>query len=246
MADSGPKPQPRSRPAQAPRTGGPGGARGRARAARPKPSAPGTAPRLAARPGERPPDLSAQLPHVLAVGEKYGYDAAHATHVAALASELFRALGHIHDLEPEWEIPLRHAALLHDIGYFVHARRHHRHSRYLILTDALLDDYPDPWRAVMALIARNHRRRAVAAPRRWGPRRRPAAMLAAILRIADGLDYGHDAAASLHLVRLRRGGLEIAVSGLRLHAIEPVLRKKSALFTKVFALPVTFVAAVEG
>ncbi len=182
-----------------------------------------------------------------AVGEKYGYDAAHAAQVASLAGQLFRALATVHGLGPEWQAPLEHAALLHDIGYFVHAKRHHRHSRYLIRRDALLDDYPRPWRELVALVAGNHRRRPRPAPRSWSRERRgAAAALAAILRVADGLDYGHDGAARLLTARVRRGGLELAVAGLRLPALQRVLRKKAALFARTFALPVTFVPAPAG
>jgi exopolyphosphatase/guanosine-5'-triphosphate,3'-diphosphate pyrophosphatase len=181
---------------------------------------------------------------VQAVGEKYGYDAAHAAQVANLAGGLFSALAPVHGLAPEWRFPLEHAALLHDIGYFVHARRHHRHSRYLIRRDALLDDYPQPWRDLVALVAGNHRRRPRSAPRAWGrSTAAAAAALSAILRLADGLDYGHDAAARLMGVHVRRGHLEVAVSGLRLPSLQPVLRKKANLFARTFALPVAFVPA---
>ncbi len=189
------------------------------------------------------PDLSLHTPAVRAVGDKYGFDAAHAAQVAALALQLFSGMpAGIHGLGAEWVVPLEHAALLHDIGYFVSSRGHHRHSAYLIRRDALLADYPDAWRELVALIARNHRKRPRKSPREWDRRiAAGGAALAAILRIADGLDFGHDAAAHLGGVQLRRGALEIAVGGVRLSALHPVLVKKSRLFTRTFGMPVTFV-----
>jgi exopolyphosphatase/pppGpp-phosphohydrolase len=192
-----------------------------------------------------PPDLRGLRPAVVAAGEKYGYDEAHAQQVARLAHELFLALPAVHGLGPAWAVPLEHAALLHDIGYFVQARRHHRHSRYLIRHEALLEEYPRPWRELVALVARNHRRRCRRGPRAWSRRQRSAAAaLSALLRIADGLDYGHDGLARLRAARLRRGHLELAVDGLRLPRLQDMLHKKAALFTRTFALPVTFVQAM--
>jgi len=193
--------------------------------------------------GAPPEGLAELLPAVVALGEKYRYDTAHAEQVARLAVQLFGALTAVHGLPAPYEAPLRHAALLHDIGYFLDARGHHRHSRYLIRNDALLDEYPPEWRTFVALVAANHRRRVRPGPRAWGRQRRAAATaLAALLRLADGLDYGHDAAARLGPIRVRDGRLELTVSGLALGPLRPVLRKKGGLFTATFALPLGFAA----
>jgi|GEM_PF-710029 len=193
-------------------------------------------------PDLRPPDLRPLTPAVLAVAGKYGYDAEHARKVADLALQVFESLPQVHGLGPEWAPLLQHAALLHDIGYFIHARRHHRHSQYLIGHDALLSDYPQPWREALGLVARNHRKRPRPAPRAWGPERVRAVLgLAAILRIADGCDYGHDATARIAALRIRRGGLEVALSGVSLDGRARILRRKSRLFARTYALPVTFI-----
>ncbi len=189
----------------------------------------------------QPPDLRPLTPAVLTTGEKYGYDAEHAGKVADLALRIFEQLPQVHGLGPEWAPLLQHAALLHDIGYFVHARRHHRHSQYLIRHDALLSDYPQPWREALGLVARNHRKRPRAAPHAWGAACTRAVLgLSAMLRIADGCDYGHDAAARLGAVRIRRGGLELSLSGVSVGGISRILRRKSRLFARTYALPITF------
>ena len=200
-------------------------------------------PAPAARP-ECPPDLSEFTPAVRAIGEKYGYDAAHAEQVAKLSQGLFVGLQRLHGLDPAWAVLLGHAALLHDIGYFVQARRHHRHSRYLILQDGLLHPYPEPWRRCLALIAGNHRKRPRPAPRDWPrSRARSAQALAALLRVADGLDYSHDSSARLAKIQMTGGRVQLRVAGLPLRPDSRTLERKARLFAQVFAVPVVFSAS---
>lgn len=191
---------------------------------------------------EGPPGSLAELrDQVLAVGDKYGYDAEHARQVAALSHELFVQLRVVHQLNESWLPILDHAALLHDIGYFVNARKHHRHTASLILADALLDGYPKPWRAVVALVARNHRKRPRQAPKSLGAQRqRAVARLTAILRIADALDYNHDAQTRLQRVQISETRVRVELAGVRLASLRRVLEQKSAYFPEPFALPVTF------
>ena len=194
---------------------------------------------------DRPPDLTGLTAAVRAVGEKYGYDAAHAEQVAKLSQGLFTALQRLHGLDPAWAVLLGHAALLHDIGYFIQARRHHRHSRYLILHDDLLHPYPEPWRRCLSLVAGNHRKRPRPAPRDWTrSRARNAQILAALLRVADGLDYSHDGSARLTRTQITGGRVHLRVAGLALRPGERTLERKARLFTRVFAVPIVFSAGV--
>ncbi len=196
---------------------------------------------------QQPPDLGEFGSRVLAVGEKYGYDAQHAAQVASLARQLFAELGEVHGLPPQWLGPLEHAALLHDIGYFINPKGHHRHSRYLIRRDVLLAEYPEPWREFVALLAANHRKKPLRAPKAWEPRRRNASVvLAAILRLADGLDYGHDSLARLERVRVGASSVRLEVAGIRLGGLGPVLRRKARLFTQVYGRTVTFSSMPES
>lgn len=194
-------------------------------------------------PTDAPPgDLAQMRAAVLAVGEKYGYDAEHAAQVASLARTLFGALEDLHHLNLGWLPVLEHAALLHDIGYFVNARKHHRHSRTLICRDALLDSYPQTWRRAMALIAGNHRKTPRKAPKGWGHQSRVAVdRLTAILRIADALDYSHDGQTQIHRVEVTATRVRVEVGGVRLAALRRILTKKSAYFSEPFSIPVGFV-----
>lgn len=117
----------------------------------------------------------------------------HGRQVERLAVALFRELAPLHKLGAPWEDRLRAAARLHDIGWVEGRKKHHKTSMRLIETDpALVPDEAE--RPLVALLARYHRR-AWPSPRH----RRFAALskderkcvlrLAALLRLADALDY---------------------------------------------------------
>lgn len=121
-------------------------------------------------------------------------DARHASHVAVLAQDLFDATGEIHGLGPDDREMLEYAALLHDIGQHVSRKGHHRHAAYLVEHGGLRGFAPDEVHFLAALV-RHHRR---GEPKPSEPLygalgregRSRVRSLAAILRIADGLDRG--------------------------------------------------------
>jgi exopolyphosphatase / guanosine-5'-triphosphate,3'-diphosphate pyrophosphatase len=119
----------------------------------------------------------------------------HSLHVADLALRLFDQTKREHRLGPQERTWLEYAAILHDVGYLINPRQHHKHTYYLIkhsdlggLTAEEID--------VVANIARYHRR-AVPALKHEAfdcltPRlQRVVKVLASLLRIADGLDRTH-------------------------------------------------------
>jgi exopolyphosphatase/guanosine-5'-triphosphate,3'-diphosphate pyrophosphatase len=142
---------------------------------------------------ERYPDVRRRS--VIELGERCGYSPAHARHVAEMALAIFdqtRAVHGLGDREREW---LEYAALLHDAGVHISYERHHRHSYYLIKNGELRGF--DPLEIeIIALLARYHRQ---ATPKKshegFGvlkPRlRRAVKTLAAMLRLAEGLDRSH-------------------------------------------------------
>jgi exopolyphosphatase/guanosine-5'-triphosphate,3'-diphosphate pyrophosphatase len=166
---------------------------------------------------ERYPDVRRRS--VVELGERCRYWAEHAQQVARLALALFdqtRSAHGLADREREW---LEYAALLHDVGVHISYERHHRHSYYLIKNGDLRGFSPQEIE-VMALVARYHRQ---ATPRKshegYGdlkrPLRRTVKALAAMLRLAEGLDRSHARAVTGldlyprsddYLVRLRASG----------------------------------------
>ncbi len=143
--------------------------------------------------------VDAFLPEILSAAEhlggKFSYDRRHARAVADLALQLFDALPDLHGLGPRARLLLELASLLHDTGFFVSSRQHHKHSYYLIRNSELPGISPEE-QEVLALIARYHRR---ATPRaahleymaQPPDRRLLVSKLAALLRVADALDRSH-------------------------------------------------------
>jgi len=124
------------------------------------------------------------------------YDLRHAEHVRELSLMLFDHLQPLHHLAAQARVQLEAAALLHDIGHRVSHRGHHKHGEYL----ALNGDIPGLEgrdRNVVAAIVRYHNRKST--PDADHPAysalnnsdQRIVRRLAAILRIAEGLDHSH-------------------------------------------------------
>jgi exopolyphosphatase/guanosine-5'-triphosphate,3'-diphosphate pyrophosphatase len=135
---------------------------------------------------------------VRAFAERCRYERPHAEQVRRLALHLFDQLAGRLGATPGDREVLADAALLHDVGYHINYERHHKHSYHLIQHADLLGVTPAE-QEVIAQIARYHRGKlptrrhpAFAALDRAGRRR--VRRLAAVLRVADGLDRGHAAA----------------------------------------------------
>ncbi|MEC4673735.1 MAG: HD domain-containing protein, partial [Nitrospirota bacterium] len=114
---------------------------------------------------------------------------------AKLALSLFDQTQSLHELgdrEKEW---LEYAAILHDVGYLINQKAHHKHTYYLIKNSDLAGLAADEIEMI-ANVARYHR--GPAPGRRHVPYRelpeseqRTLKVLGAILRVADGLDRSH-------------------------------------------------------
>ncbi|MCY3843655.1 MAG: Ppx/GppA phosphatase family protein [Acidobacteria bacterium] len=132
---------------------------------------------------------------VVELAERCNYASEHAEQVRRLSLSLFDQTQPAHGLgarEREW---LDHAALLHDIGVHISYGRHHKHSYYLIKNGDLRGFEPEEVEAI-ALVARHHRRGLPKKSRGGyaslpGRHRRTVRTLAAMLRLAEGLDRSH-------------------------------------------------------
>lgn len=163
----------------------------------------------------------------------------HSRQVAELALRLFDQTEELHRLDATDRELLEYGALLHDIGEHVSAYGHHRHAAYLIVNGQLRGFSPEEIR-VLAALARWHRRGEpksnddLVGPldaSTLGRVRR----LAALLRVADGLDRSREGLVEDVTVQLGpslvllgvtpRGDVELELWGAR---------RKRDLFEKVF------------
>jgi exopolyphosphatase / guanosine-5'-triphosphate,3'-diphosphate pyrophosphatase len=129
------------------------------------------------------------------------YEERHCGHVARLAGQILDQLARLFPdgamgwADHESRELLEAAALLHDVGYLINYAKHHRHSYHLIAHSDLAG-FTHRETELVANIARYH---GGAEPKRNHPHfgklpkadRKLVRRLAAILRIAEGLDRGH-------------------------------------------------------
>jgi exopolyphosphatase/guanosine-5'-triphosphate,3'-diphosphate pyrophosphatase len=129
------------------------------------------------------------------VGRRFHFDEKHARTVCRFAGQLFDDLAAVHAFQARDRLLLRAAAMLHDIGDFVHYNGHHKHSFYLIMHSDIMGLSRDE-RAIVANLARYHRK---SPPDTSHPNfrdldkesRGKVRGLTAILRVADALDREH-------------------------------------------------------
>jgi exopolyphosphatase/guanosine-5'-triphosphate,3'-diphosphate pyrophosphatase len=184
------------------------------------------------------------------LAERCHYEKKHSLAVQVLALKLFDALADRLDLDHDDRRILADAALLHDVGYHINYDRHHKHSYHLILHGELLGVTPEE-QVLIANVARYHRgAEPKKKQRNYGELERPlrerVRKLAAILRVADGLDRGHTGAVGTLKVRFLDRALRIAPVPARADAVLRLelwgANRKSGLLAKVIGRPVEIVA----
>lgn len=120
----------------------------------------------------------------------------HARQVARLADQLFLATQPLHRLDEAARRLLTRAAFLHNTGMLVEVRRHHKHS-YRLIKETPLPGFTEQERLEIACIARYHRRALPSTSHEEfaalsKTARKRVSILAALVRIADALDFNHD------------------------------------------------------
>jgi exopolyphosphatase / guanosine-5'-triphosphate,3'-diphosphate pyrophosphatase len=173
-------------------------------------------------------------------------DQTHAEHVRELSILLFDQLQPVHHLPPHARVLLEAGALLHDAGHIISHRGHHKHGEYL----ALYGDIPGldgRDRAIVAALARYHNRKSEPAGHHPAYSslndndKRIARRLAAILRIAEGLDHSHRQRVMQLRASFQRGsvGLQVTARG---DAAEDLLdaTRSAELFEKEFHVRLYF------
>jgi exopolyphosphatase/guanosine-5'-triphosphate,3'-diphosphate pyrophosphatase len=131
----------------------------------------------------------------IALGRDYDFEEEHSRQDARLAVRIFDLTTELHYLDDEYRDLLYCAGLLHDIGYVEGYWGHHK-TAYRLIVKADLPGLTMREKRIVANVARYHRgakpklsHRGFAALETED--REIVTMLAAILRLADGLDRSH-------------------------------------------------------
>jgi exopolyphosphatase/guanosine-5'-triphosphate,3'-diphosphate pyrophosphatase len=147
-------------------------------------------------------------------------DRRHAEHIRELSLQLFDQLQPVHHLPAEARVLLESAALLHDVGHTISNKGHHKHGEYLALNGDI-SGLQGRERNLVAATVRYHNRKAEPSSNHpaYGALnnsdQRLARRLAAILRIAEGLDHSHRQRVGAIHAKFQRGavGLQISARG---------------------------------
>lgn len=169
----------------------------------------------------------------------YGENRIHSKKVANFSLILFNALLAPLKLLKEYEDLLKYSALLHDIGYFIDKKKHHKHTKYIILKDLNFNALPEDLRKVLALITCSHRK-SIDEDIIFYPleEQNEIIKLISILRIADALDHSHKFNISLEKASVSGDTLTLTLKGLEAELILNRVNRKSKLFTDNFNLQV--------
>lgn len=131
----------------------------------------------------------------IALGKDCDFEEEHSRQDARLAVQIFDLTTELHHLDDEYRDLLFFAGLLHDIGYVEGYWGHHK-AAYRLIMEADLPGLTVRDKQIVANVARYHRgARPNLSHKGFAALlledREVVMMLAAMLRLADGLDRGH-------------------------------------------------------
>lgn len=183
------------------------------------------------------------------LAERCDDDLVHSAHVAGLALQLFDATASLHGLDTAAREYLEAAALLANVGLVISHSKHHVHSYYVIRNSDDLTGFTDNEIEIIALVARYHRKSAPKLSHEEFARldehsRNTVRVLAAILRVAIGLDRSHDQ--RVRSLQARRDGRRLVVEvaaarpGADLDLEFYSAGERSELLTEVTGLQIEF------
>jgi exopolyphosphatase/guanosine-5'-triphosphate,3'-diphosphate pyrophosphatase len=130
------------------------------------------------------------------MGRRFGVPREHARRVAAISAVLFSGLHSLHGLAPGSGKLLEAAAYLLDVGHYISASSHHKHS-YYVVAHADMPGFTERERLMIANLCRYHRKAMPNAMHNayqalTAEEKRQLMLLIPILRLADNLVRSHD------------------------------------------------------
>ena len=185
------------------------------------------------------------------MGRRYGVSLEHARKVADISNLLFTALQPLHGLPPGCGKLLEAAAHLHDVGHFVSAVSHHKHSCYVV-SNSDMAGFTDRERILIAALCRYHRK-SLPNPLHslylaLSPEERNMLMMMIpILRMADNLDRSREQRIQAVDCRLRDGGavvLQVRANG-DIDLEQWAAERAGEAFQQIYHRPISVVRAKE-
>jgi CHAD domain-containing protein len=182
---------------------------------------------------------------------RYDVDMAHARHVADLVLALFDLTAEVHGLPPERRDLLETAAILHNVGFAFYPDQHHTMGRDIILEHRLVE-LEEVEQQIVACTTAFHRRKFK--PKRL--KKEPsftalpaevqddALAMAALIRMADGLDYSQSQTSALGEAQRSPQAIEVPVTGFYAGDDAARAQERADLWHHLFDVPLRFV--VEG
>ena len=196
-----------------------------------------------------PLPCEALLEHLLPGSPELEATRRHGQHVAHLAEQLFDQLQPLHGLDGRWLYRLRIACCLHDIGFASGRKGHHKKGMRIVEQDTSLALLPED-RSLVAQLVRYHRKAWPAMRHRrfaaLGKKDREALnKAAALIRMADALDYRHMEAVRDVAIDLQPGKVVLTLSGAQDCAPEQDrLLVKGDLFMHIFGVELECVCPI--
>ncbi len=187
------------------------------------------------------------LSSAMAIGRKYQFDKEHALQVYKLSLMIFDKLQEIYGFGNRERLYLEVASILHDIGVFVSAGNHHKHSAQLIVSAEIMGLQQNDMK-IISQIARYHRK-SPPKPSHFDYNelqmedRLIVSRLASILRVGDALDNTHTQVVEDLKLNIDEEKIEISVK-LKdnlfeyMDILKEAVQKKSDLFEGFFGISV--------
>lgn len=179
------------------------------------------------------------------IAEKYRVPEAHYKTVEKFAGDIFDKMRKIHGLGIREKVLLQTAAILHDIGKFINVSNHHRHS-YNIVRGCDVVGLSDLENKIVASLCYYH---STVTPNirdadyaAFRPRERVlVSKLAAILRLAEGLERSHMQKLEKIDVSVGAGALTVvATTNVNVDLEQWAFAEKAFFFEEVFGIKAVF------
>lgn len=183
---------------------------------------------------------------VLGLARRCEWNRPHSEQVTRLTLEMFDDLKSLHGLGAAERELIEYGAMLHDIGWHIGHKSHHKHSMYLVLHGGL-KGFTDEEIEIMAHIARYHRK-SPPKPKHveyqaLSPRaKRVVDVGAGILRVADGMDRSHGGVIQDVKCSVADSGDVVCTLSAKSDAALEVwaAKRKDDLFKKAFGRDIAF------